>query len=292
VIPFDKSSKPMIGVAYSSYVPKLLSQFPAAVDYVEIPFELLLHDSSVLDAVSPTQVVLHCASMSLAGYVRPAQVIVDRVDEFIKRTNTPWLGEHLSYIAADRLPLRADALTGDPYNVGYTVAPPMNDEMITTVAENISECRRAFHVPILIENPPLYFTPPGSTMAQPDFIREICRRTGSGLLLDLAHLYITSRLADTSAEKNLKRLPLDAIVEVHISGVDEESGGLWDSHASRAPAEVLDLLAIVLCEARVRAITLEYNWSSQFPLRALLEELERTRAVMNNSTAVSGGSPS
>lgn len=290
VIPINKSSSPMIGVAYSSYVPKLISQFPEAIDYVEIPFELMRHDASVLDAVRSTRVVLHCASMSLAGYVRPPQNIFDELGDFIKRTHTPWLGEHLSYIAGDGAPSDPGVLATEPYNVGYTVAPPMNEAMITKVTENLSECKRAFGIPILIENPPLYFIPPGSTMAQTDFVREVCRRTSSGLLLDIAHFYITSRHANRRAEEDLEKLPLEAVVEVHISGVDDGPDGLWDSHASKAPAKVMDLLGLVLRRARVRAITLEYNWSAQFPLDALLAELERTRKVVNANILLDTGS--
>jgi hypothetical protein len=225
--------------------------------------------------------------MSLAGHVRPDQAIVGKLRQFIERTQTPWLGEHLSFIAADRPLQGVGPSIEEPYNIGYTVAPPMNLEMVATVKQNIAECQSAVNVPIIVENPPLYFTPPGSTMSQAEFIRDVCDSTGVGLLLDLAHLFITSEIMGLCPNESLAEIPLDAIVEVHISGVDRDTEGTWDNHASRAPTAVLDLLAKALPRSRIRAITLEYNWSSRFPPEALLEELERTRRIVSDSLVLS-----
>jgi uncharacterized protein (UPF0276 family) len=83
--------------------------------------------------------------------------------------------------------------------------------------------------------------------------------------------------------RGILSLPLERVVEIHISGVDLQSGIHWDNHAKRAPAEVYDLLALVLPRARVRAITREYNWSSRFPKRVLLEEIARTRQAVEKA---------
>ena len=68
-------------------------------------------------------------------------------------------------------------------------------------------------------------------------------------------------------------------------GVENQQGSYWDNHAARAPDTVLGMLSELVRKTRIRAITLEYNWCSQFPVSALLEELDRVReTVLATST--------
>ena len=117
---------PSIGIAYSTYVPSLLKAHPDVVDYVEVPFELLCHDPKVGQLVNLIPVVLHCASLSIAGFVPPSRKTIDDITRWIAATKTPWLGEHLSFIVADRMdagPMAEEVARGEPYNIGYTVTP-------------------------------------------------------------------------------------------------------------------------------------------------------------------------
>lgn len=122
-------------------------------------------------------------------------------------------------------------------------------------------------------------------MSQLEFIGELCRRCDVGLLLDLAHFYITAKTLERDPFVDLEAFPLARVLEVHISGVDQQQGGHWDNHASRAPEDELDLLAAVLERSQVRAVTLEYNWSSSFAGEALLGEFDRVRSVIQNTRA-------
>jgi uncharacterized protein (UPF0276 family) len=278
-----------IGLAYNAYVPGFLTSNGAAIDYVEVPFELLRHDPGVIAIQRQKPIVLHCASMSIAGAVPPSRQTVDDIDGWTQRTATPWIGEHLSFVTADRA-LAGDGAEpyapGEPYNIGYTVSPPMNRASVDTVVRAMEFCHACFATPVLLENAPIYFVPPGTTMSQIEFVSAICDRSDAGLLLDLAHFYITSQTLGFDPFKSILQYPLNRVVEAHISGVASESGELWDNHANRAPPEVHRLLEIAVANApRLRAITLEYNWSSRFPQDVLLEEIERVRATAQRSAA-------
>jgi uncharacterized protein len=234
-----------------------------------------------IGAVQP--IVLHCASLSVAGAVAPAESTVEEIRGWIERTRTPWLGEHLSFITAERAeagPVADEYAPGEPYNIGYTVCPPMNEQTVGRVLRTIELAEREFDVPMVLENPPVYFPIPGSTMSQVELISEICDRSSTGLLLDLAHFYITSQTMGFDPLEELRSYPLERVVEVHISGVETEAGGHWDNHAKRAPAIEFDMLALVLEHAQVRAITLEYNWSARFPVTVLLDEIDRARRTV------------
>jgi uncharacterized protein len=284
---------PVIGIAYGGHTPSFLRRHPEAVDYVEVPFELLEHDPAVLEVRASKPIVLHCASMSIAGSVPPPAETVSAIRRWIGETGTPWLGEHLSFITADRRiagPGADEYAPGEPFNIGYTVHPPMNDEAVETVLEAVERCRQSFDVPLLLENPPFYFPVPGSDMEQIEFVGRIAGRAPDlGLLLDLTHFLITSRNVGFDPVETICRYPLERVIEVHVSGVDEQEGIHWDNHATRAPDVVFEMLAKVLPRAPVRAITLEYNWSSRFPVETLLEEIARTRDVIARAAGAQAG---
>jgi uncharacterized protein len=275
--------QPRVGIAYSSYVPSLLRTHPDAIDYIEIPYELLRHDPSVREVCASKPVVLHCSSLSIAGSVLPSEQTISGVQHWIASTQTPWLGEHLSFIVAEREEageFAEEHYPGEPYNIGYTVSPPMNESSMQLVLRSIEHYQKHFDVPLLLENAPIYFVSPGSTMTQLEFIRELCGKAPVHSLLDLAHFYITSQTLGFDPCAEILSFPLDRVVEVHISGVDVDNGMHWDNHADRAPDIIFELLSIVLSRAHVKAITLEYNWSARFPITVLLDEIQRARSTI------------
>lgn len=275
-------SRPSLGIAYAGYVPAFVAKYPDAVDYVEVPFELLHRNAKAIPTPFPRPLILHCASLSIAGEVPPGADIVESVADWIARTGTPWLGEHLAFVTADV----ADAefstrrIAEQVYDIGYSINGPTNDQSLRRVQAMLATYRRRFELPILVENPPVYFTPPGSTMTQTDFIRELCGDSSVRLLLDLTHLQITAAALGLDARAELRRLPLDRVDEVHVSGAWQTGDLLWDDHTRPASSEVLDLLAIVVSSAYPCAVTLEYNWSVRFPIPVLLGEISRVRRVL------------
>lgn len=281
-----ETTRPQLGLAYSQQTPQLLDEHPDLVDYVEVPYELLRFRPEVVDISVRKPIVLHCASLSVAGPVSPPTDVMDEVRSWLERTGSPWLGEHLSFITAEREGNHdhLDAYApGEPWNIGYTVSPALTEPALARVVDAVAEITAHMPVPLILENPPIYFPMPGSTMSQLEFIGELCRRCDVGLLLDLAHFYITARTLERDPFHELKAFPLARVLEVHISGVDEQQGGLWDNHAARAPEVELDLLAAVLERSQVRAVTLEYNWSSSFAREALLGEFVRVRSVIQKT---------
>lgn len=276
----DRGHHPSVGLAYSAAVRQYIERHAGQVDHVEIPFELLRHDPSVLAISRQLPVILHCASLSIAGTKACDEKTIRQIESFARQTRTPWIGEHLAFISASASeagPRPEEYAPGEPYNIGYTVSPVMNERSIARIAATLVSYARRFSVPLLIENSPLYFEAPGSTMTQSAFITSICDQTNVGLLLDLAHFVITARRTGVDPFVELERLPLDRVIEVHISGIDDENDGGWDDHAKPAPAIVYRLLDRVLERAAPRGITLEYNWSSRFPASVLSEDLHRVR---------------
>ncbi len=249
-----------IGLAYGEPALQYLNLHPDGVDYVEVPFEQLRHRPGVARLQEHIPLVLHCASLSVAGTVPPDPATVQAIAATIERMRSPWLGEHLAFISAHGLGEgQADAI-----ELTYTVSPQFSHESVAQVAQNVAAIRPAIgDVPLILENTPSYVTVPGSTMSSAEYIAAVLRACDVGLLLDLSHFLITCTNTGADPIAELSKIPLDRVVEIHLSGVNVQGGRAWDDHASPVPAAVFDLLRIVLREASPRAVTIEYNWPSE-----------------------------
>lgn len=272
------ASGAQIGLAYGPGVAEFFDGFSAAVDYVEVPFEQLRHSPGLiaeLQEIAP--VYLHCASLSLAGFVEPAFETVSAVAAMASALHTPWIGEHLAFISAAALD---DAASKPAHTLSYTICPQLSMEVVERVAANITALQPQLPAPLILENPPQYFTVPGSTMSMSEFVAAVLERSEADLLLDLTHFLITSLNMGADPIQDLERLPLERVVEVHISGLGRQSGVYWDDHSVLAPPDIFDLLERTLKRARPKALTFEYNWAPRLPLQLVLAQMNNARELL------------
>jgi uncharacterized protein (UPF0276 family) len=267
-----------MGLAHGPGIVELLDSNPGLVDYVEMPFEQLRHNPALGSIQETIPVILHCASMSVAGFIPPSEETMQAIGLETKKTQTPWIGEHLAYVSADGINEEADRDTA-PTNLTYTVCPQLSEEAVERVAENLEFLRPRFAVPLILENSPQYFAIPGSTMKMVDFVAMVASRCDVDLLLDLSHLMITSMNTGVDAFREIERLPLERVVEIHMSGMNLQSGVVWDDHAIPAPPEMFDLLKCVMERARPRALTMEYNWEA-LPNAIVTSHIDKARNIL------------
>jgi uncharacterized protein (UPF0276 family) len=82
---------------------------------------------------------------------------------------------------------------------------------------------------IAVENFPFMPYQPYQKMAvNADNIAQIVHSTGCGFLLDLAHARISSQVLGLNAQNYIESLPVDRLVEMHITGVKSYNGYLTD----------------------------------------------------------------
>lgn len=284
-IPFPTElGRPAIGLTYTTYVERFVEQHSELVDYVEVPFELLRYDPSVLpNILGLCPLVLHCASLSIAGFVPPSSATIDAVRTCLEEMKSPWLGEHLAFLTADPLGAFDEIPIGDalsPTNIGYTVSPVRNHQTFEQVIRSLDSCRKDYPVPTILENGPVYLHFDENRMTDSEFLSAIVHESGTKLLLDLTHFCITCRNSGLDPQSELDNFPVEAVHEMHISGMVEENGVFWDNHAVVAPKIVYELLSKAFQRVRPVAITLEYNWSPRFPESELLKEFDRVLSVI------------
>jgi hypothetical protein len=270
-----------LGLAHGPGILDFVGRDPGYVDYIEMPFEQLRHDPSLGSVQEVAPIILHCASMSVAGFIPPSQQTVDEISLETARTQTPWIGEHLAFVSADGVHEEADRDSA-PTNLTYTICPQLSEEAVERVSMNLSALRPKFSAPIILENSPQYFAIPGSTMSMADFVAMVASQCDVDLLLDLSHFMITSKNTGVDSSKEIEKLPLERVVEIHMSGMSQADGIVWDDHAVPACPEMFALLEQVIRRARPRALTMEYNWEA-VPHNVILAHLERARNIVDRA---------
>ena len=69
---------------------------------------------------------------------------------------------------------------------------PYTEQTLARVAEHVDEVQTALGRQMLLENPSTYLDFAESTIAEVDFLAEISRRTGCGLLLDINNVFVSA----------------------------------------------------------------------------------------------------
>ena len=139
-----------------------------------------------------------------------------RLAELIERYQPQSFSEHLSWSSHgpvflnDLLPLAYDTPT------------------LNRVCEHIDQVQTSLKRPMLLENPATYLAFQHSTIDEPEFIAEVVRRSGCGLLLDVNNVYVSCVNHQRDPLTYLDALPLHAVGEIHLAGFAEDSDSLGD----------------------------------------------------------------
>lgn len=143
------------------------------------------------------------------------------------------------------------------------------------VVDNIRRVQDAVGLPFVIENITETHQLPGSTMDTADFLGELVRRSGCGLLLDVTNLHINSVNLGFDAIDYARRLPLDAVVQLHLAGGIWDGSTLIDSHSEAVPEKVWELFEALLPEMpALKGVIIERD--DNFPsFDHLLKEVRR-----------------
>jgi uncharacterized protein len=168
---------------------------------------------------------------------------------------------------------------------------PYTRQTLTRVAEHIDEVQTALRRQMLLENPSTYVCLTESTMLEADFLVEISRRTGCGLLLDVNNVFVSAKNLGLDPLSYLESFPIDRVKEIHLGGHDEEADDagaplLIDSHGSPIAKAVWALYAQVV--ARTGAVPTLIEWDNNVPdWRALCGEAIAASDILTDASRAS-----
>jgi uncharacterized protein (UPF0276 family) len=201
-------------------------------------------------------VSLHGVCMSIGGpqpldraHLLRFKALVDRYEPALVSEHLAW-STHVSAYYNDLLPL------------------PYTPATLAQVAAHIDEVQETIGRPILLENPSTYVLFRESTMTETDLIRQLARRAGCGLLLDVNNVFVSSTNHGASALAYLRDFPLEHVGEIHLAGHAEQTDDegdllLIDSHDGPVADAVWKLFDIVI--GRCGPLPTLVEWDSAIP---------------------------
>lgn len=219
---------------------------------------------------------VHGVGLSLGGTDPLDEAHLDRLAEVVARVEPVWVSEHLAWsvhrgrFLNDLLPVRYD------------------EAALVRIAARIDRVQSRLGRRVLIENPSTYLAFPRATMDEGAFLRELVRRTGCGLLLDVTNAYVSGVNHARDPWALIEALPESAVAQVHLAGFAEDTDAagsrlLVDHHGAPVDDAVWALYARTLARLGPVPTLIERDHHVP-PIEAL--EAEARRALQTLREAV------
>ena len=216
---------------------------------------------------------LHGVALSIGGQDRLDRDHLGRLKNLLTRYDCGLFSEHLAWSTHEGAYL--DDLLPVPYI----------KETLDRVCDHIDETQAFLGRGMLLENPSTYVQFAQSTMTEIEFIRQIARRTGCGLLLDVNNVFVSCKNHNLDAAAYVDAFPTEHVGEIHLAGHDERSDDagaplLIDAHGSPIVDPVWKLFEYTV--ARVGPVpTLIERDANVPPLAELLMETSRANQILD-----------
>jgi hypothetical protein len=141
---------------------------------------------------------------------------------------------------------------------------------------------------MLLENPSTYLAFAESDMDEVDFLKQLARRTGCGLLLDVNNVFVSATNQGYAPRDYIDAFPLDHVGELHLGGHDEDHDDhghplLIDSHGAAVVDPVWALYAYTIGKSGARPTLIEWDTDVP-PLPDLLAEAARAAAILSQQS--------
>jgi len=225
-----------------------------------------------LDAIAGRHPLsLHGVSLSLAADCPLDEAHLQRFKTLVERIRPALISEHLAW-----------STWRGQYNPDLLPFPRTN-AALARIVDNIQRTQERLGQRIAVENPSHYLHIEGHEWDEIDFLAELVRRSGCGLLLDVNNLYVSAHNLGFDAGCYLDRFPADAVLEVHLAGHSRDSsassGLLVDSHDSPIADAVWALYARLVDRIGARPTLIERD--DRVPSFAeLLVERDRAQSLL------------
>lgn len=221
---------------------------------------------------------MHGVGLSIGGAEPLNRAHIDRLKALVKRYQPGLVSEHLAWS------------THEGHFLNDLLPLPYNEATLAHVARHVDELQEALGRRVLIENPSTYVTFTNSEMPEVDFLREMVKRTGCGLLLDCNNVYVCAVNHHFDPAAYIDAFPVEHVGEFHLAGyaeIADEDGSplLIDAHDRTVRDVVWALYARAV--ARAGAIPTLIEWDNDVPgWDALHAEAMKAERILSRTEGI------
>ncbi|MDE2219381.1 MAG: DUF692 domain-containing protein [Gammaproteobacteria bacterium] len=247
----------------------VLAERPAAA-WLEVHPENYMSDQHSLGELELIRadypLSLHAVGLSLGSAHGVDAAHIGRLRQLAEVLEPGLVSDHLSWSVAgghylpDLLPL------------------PYTEEALRVLSRNVGQVQEALGRQILVENPSTYLSYAASVIPEAEFLAELARRSGCGVLFDVNNVYVSAsnqRLEPAAVLEGWRRaLDPRTVAEIHLAGhaltrTDAGEELRIDDHGDRVCAAVWTLYERALAWLGPRPTLLE--WDTRLPAFAVLQ---------------------
>lgn len=215
-------------------------------------------------------IIMHGVSLSIGSTDPLNDVYLSKLKTLADVLEAPWLSDHLCY-------------TGVQGKNTHDLLPiPYTEEALKHLIPRVEYVQEHINRPFIFENASSYLEFDGATMSEPEFLTELCKRTGCGILLDVNNVYVSSFNHGWDAQAYIDAIPAEAIMQYHLAGYTHKGTHIIDTHNDYVTDPVWDLFAYTIQTKGLRSTMIE--WDDDIPeFSVLLAELDKARRVVDNA---------
>jgi uncharacterized protein (UPF0276 family) len=214
---------------------------------------------------------LHGVGLGLGSARGFSEHHLERVRSLVECIEPAFVSEHLCWGAVfdrhlnDLLPLALDRAALD-----------LLSERVGRVQDVLGRC-------ILLENVSTYVRFASDSMSEAEFLAELARRTGCGLLLDVNNLYVNQCNHEEDALAAMNAIAIGTVGEIHLAGHLVTPDAVIDHHGDVVAEPVWRLYEAAL--ARFGAVPTLIEWDTDIPpLEVLQNEAARAQTLLDATT--------
>jgi uncharacterized protein (UPF0276 family) len=217
-------------------------------------------------------VVMHGVSLSI-GTVDPLNSeYLSKLKALMKWVKPAWISDHLCW-------------TGVAHKNAHDLLPvPYTEESLKHIIQRIKEVQDFLQCPIALENPSTYLEFQQSSMPESEFIARMATDSGCRLLLDVNNVYVSCFNHGLDVKAYLDALPLDRVIQIHLSGHSNKGTHIIDTHDDHVIDEVWNMYKYVVQRAGRTPNTM-VEWDDHIPTFDVLQaEIAKARAAAQNTS--------
>ncbi|MCA1863003.1 DUF692 family protein [Janthinobacterium sp. HSC-3S05] len=210
---------------------------------------------------------LHGVGLGLGSARGFSEAHLQRVRAVVERIEPALVSEHLSWGAVaqqqlnDLLPLA------------------LNGAALDLLCARVGRVQDVLKRPILLENVSTCLRFADDAMSEAQFLAELARRSGCGLLLDINNLYVNQCNHGEDALAAMQSIAPGSVGELHLGGHLLTPHAVIDHHGAAVADPVWDLYAAALL--RFGAMPTLIEWDTDLPaLDILLGEADKAQAML------------
>ncbi|SPH17066.1 hypothetical protein DEA8626_00580 [Defluviimonas aquaemixtae] len=270
------------GVGYKPQHFSNILEAPDPVAWLEIHAENYMGDggrplAQLRHLAERFPISVHGVGLSIGGETPLDRDHLDRLKHLCGWLGPASFSEHLAWS------------THDAEFLNDLLPLPYTEKTLARVAEHVEQVQDHVGRRMLLENPSVYVEFAETEMDEIDFLTEIAKRTGCGLLLDVNNVFVSSTNRQTDANTYIDQFPHHLVGEVHLGGHDEDHDDtgaplLIDAHGSEVVDPVWKLYDHTIRTGGPKPTLIE--WDNDVPdWPVLADEAARAARILDRVAA-------